>query len=160
MSSLAAIRIALEAKLATVTGPAYAWENTPFVPTTGNPFVQATLLPAQPENIEIGPGYTEQGIFQASGFWPKDSGAAAVTAWAELVRAAFPFGASLVSGGVTVIITGTPEIGPARPDADRVMVPVRIRWNCRIAPSLPSGGSLKFNLPVNSGLLALLLEDA
>jgi hypothetical protein len=132
MSSLAAIRTALETKLATVTGPDYAWENTPYVPTTGNPFVQVTLLPAQPANIEIGPGFTEQGLFQANGFWPKDSGAAAITAWAEQVRAAFQFRSSFVSGAVTVIITGTPEIGPARPDADRLMVPVKIRWQARL----------------------------
>jgi hypothetical protein len=102
------------------------------VPTTGNPFVQVTLLPAQPANIEIGPGFTEQGLFQANGFWPKDSGAAAITAWAEQVRAAFQFRSSFVSGAVTVIITGTPEIGPARPDADRLMVPVKIRWQARL----------------------------
>jgi Bacteriophage related domain of unknown function len=132
MSTLAAIRAALETKLATITGPEYAWENTPYVPTTGTPFVQVTLLPAQPANIEIGPGYTEQGLFQASGFWPKDSGAAAITAWAEQVRAAFPFRSSFVNAGVTVIITGTPEIGPARPDADRVMVPVKVNWQARI----------------------------
>jgi hypothetical protein len=132
MSALTAIRTAFEEQLATVVGPDYAWENTPYIPTTGQPFVQPFLLPATPANIEIGPGYTEQGIFQANGFWPKDAGAAAATAWAEQIRAAFPFRATLTSGGVTVHIINTTEIGPARPDGDRFMVPVKIRWNARM----------------------------
>jgi hypothetical protein len=132
VTALPSIRAALETQLATVTGPDYAWENTPYVPTTGTPYVQVTLLPATPLNPEIGPAYTEQGLFQASGFYPKDAGPAAITAWAEQVRAAFPFRASLASGGITVNIIATPEIGPARPDDDRFMVPVRVRWSARI----------------------------
>jgi len=133
MNSLPAIRAALEGRLATVTGPDYAWENTPYVPTTGNPFVQVTLLTAQPNNLEIGPAYLEQGIFQTNGFWPKDRGPAAITAWAEQVRAAFPFGSSFVNGGITTNIVATPEIAPGRPDGDRFMVPVRIRWRAWVS---------------------------
>jgi hypothetical protein len=133
MSVLPAIRIALEEQLAAATsGIQTASENTPFVPTTGTPFQQLFLLPATPANLEIGPAYVEQGIFQINGFWPKDRGPAAATAWAEQVRAAFPFGATLTSGGVTVHIINTTEIGPARPDGDRFMVPVKIRWDARI----------------------------
>jgi hypothetical protein len=118
VTALPSIRAALETQLATVTGPDYAWENTPYVPTTGTPYVQVTLLPATPLNPEIGPAYTEQGLFQASGFYPKDAGPAAITAWAEQVRAAFPFRASLASGGITVNIIATPEIGPDGPRPD------------------------------------------
>lgn len=132
MSSLPAIRAALETRLATVTGPDYAWENTPYVPVAGTPYVQVTLLPATPANYEIGPAYVEQGIFQANGFWPKDAGPAAVSAWAEQVRAAFPFAATLTSSGIVVNIINTTEIGPARPDDDRFMVPVKVRWSARI----------------------------
>lgn len=133
MSSLPAIRVALETQLGTVTPVIQsAPENTPFVPTTGTPFMQPFLLPATPANIEIGPGYTEQGIFQVNLFYPKDAGAAPAISQAEAIRAAFPFRTSLVNGGVTVNISGTPEIGPARPDGDRFMVPVKIRWLARI----------------------------
>ncbi len=133
MSVLPAIRIALEEQLATATpGVQTAFENTPFVPTTGVPFQQPFLLPATPANIEIGPGYVEQGIFQVSLYYPKDGGAAAAIALAEQIRAAFPFRATLTSGGVTVHIINTTEIGPARPDGDRFMVPVKIRWQARI----------------------------
>ena len=132
MSNLAAIRAALETQLATVSGPDYAWENVPYVPTVGTPWAQVTLLPAQPNNLEIGPAYVEQGIFQANGFFPIDAGAAAATAWAEQVRAAFPYRGSFVSGGVTVNIVNTTEIGPARSDESTFMVPVKIRWQARV----------------------------
>jgi len=137
--SLAAIRSALEGALNTITPAiATAWENMPYTPTTGVPFQQAFLLPAQPDNIEIGPGYVEQGILAVNLFYPKGVqgssylGAAPATARAALIRAKFPFGASFSSGGVTVNIIATPEIGPARPEDDRYMVPVRTRWRAHI----------------------------
>jgi hypothetical protein len=133
MSSLPAIRAALETQLATVS-PAIstAYENAEFTPVTGTPYQQVTLLPATPANVEMGPGYTEQGIFQANLFYPNGSGPADAIARAELIRAAFPYAASFVSGGVTVNIIATPEIGPARPEDDRFMVPVKIRFQARI----------------------------
>lgn len=132
--SLPAIRAALEGALNGVSGTiATAYENTPFVPATGTPFQQPFLLPAAPANLEIGPGYIEQGIFQVSLYWPKDAGAAAATTQAELIRAAFPFGKTLnISGGGVVNIVGTPEIGPATADGDRFMVPVKIKFQARI----------------------------
>ena len=131
--SLAAIRAALEQQLAAIA-PAMqtAYENAPFTPTAGVPYQAAYLLPATPDNAEMGPGFTDRGLFQVNLFYPKDAGPAAATARAELIRAAFPFAASLVSGGVTVNITATPEIGPARAEDDRFMVPVKVRWHARM----------------------------
>lgn len=134
MNSLSAVGEALETHLATVTpNIATAYENTAFVPTPGVPYQQAFLLPATPGNIEIGPGYSEQGIFQTNLFFPKDVGAGVAITQAELIRAAFPFGSSLVNAGITVNIVGTPEIAPARSDGDRYMVPVKIRWRAWVS---------------------------
>lgn len=132
--SLAAIRSALETAFAGIA-PAIsiAYENAPFSPVVGAPYAALYLLPAQPDNIEMGPGYTERGIFQASLFYPKDKGPADALARAALIRARYPFGASFVSGGVTVNIIATPEIGPARVEEDRYFVPVRVRWSARIS---------------------------
>jgi hypothetical protein len=80
----------------------------------------------------MGPAYTEQGIFQVNLFYPKDAGPGDAQARAELIRTKFPFAASLVNGGVTVNIINTTEIGPARPEDDRFMVPVKVRWSARI----------------------------
>lgn len=134
MTAIPAIRAALETQLATIS-PAIdtAYENTPYVPTTGTPYQQVTLLPATPANAEIGPAWTEQGIFQINLFYPKDAGPAAAQARAELIRAAFPFRASFTSGAITVNIINTTEIGAARPDDDTFMVPVKIRWQARVA---------------------------
>lgn len=130
--SLAAIRAALETALDGALSIALAWENVSFVPLTNVPFAQAFLLPAAPANVEIGPGYTEQGVLAVNLFYPKDEGPSAATATAEALRTAFPYAASFASGGVTVNIIATPEIAPARPEDDRFMVPVRIRWSARI----------------------------
>lgn len=133
MSSLPAVRVALEQRLATVTPAlATAFENVPFVPTA-SAYQQAFVLPATPGNLEIGPGYTEQGIFQVTLFFPKDVGAGPAVTQAELIRAAFPYGSSLVNAGITVNIVGTPEISPARPDGDRFMVPVKVRWRAWVS---------------------------
>lgn len=134
MNSLSAVGEALETQLATVTpNLATAYENVAYVPTAGIPYQQAFLLPATPGNIEIGPGYTEQGIFQISLYFPKDAGAGPAITQAELIRAAFPYGASIVNAGITVNIVGTPEVAPARPDGDRFMVPVKIRWRAWVS---------------------------
>jgi hypothetical protein len=132
--SLASIRSALETALNGITGSVpTAWENAAYSPVTGTAYQRATLLPAEPQNIEIGPGYTERGIFQVDLFYPKDTGAKAAIARASLIRSTFAFGTELTSGSVRVNINATPEIGAARADGDRFMVPVRIRWHSRIA---------------------------
>ena len=132
--SVAAIRAAFETALNGIAPAiATAWENVPFEPTPGVPYQAAYLLCAAPANLEIGPGYIEQGIFQVNLFYPKDAGSKDVTARAELIRATFPFGASLaMTGGGTVNIIATPEIGPARADGDRQMVPVKVKFQARI----------------------------
>jgi hypothetical protein len=132
--SLLAIRQALEGALNAIT-PALttAWENDELKPTAGQPYQQVTLMPAIPDNVEIGPGYIEQGIFQANLFYPLGKGTKDVLDRAALIRAAFPFGASFpLTGGGSVNIIATPEIGPARPEDDRFMVPVRTRWRAHI----------------------------
>jgi hypothetical protein len=134
MSSLPAIRDALEDRLATITPViTIAHENVSFVPTAGAPYMEPFLLPASPDNIEIGPGFADQGIFAVNLFFSKGTGPLAATAHAELIRAAFPFGASFVNSGVTTNIVRTPEIAPARPDGDRFMVPVKIRWRAWVS---------------------------
>jgi hypothetical protein len=132
--SLAAIRSALETALAEIDPAlATASENAPFTPVAGAPFQAVYLLPARPDNPEIGPGYTERGLFQINLYYPKDRGSKEALVRAALIRTKFPFAASFASGGVTVNITATPEVAPARIEDDRYMVPVKVRWQSRIA---------------------------
>lgn len=129
--SLAAIRAALETKLKATLSIPIAWENAPYTPVAEQPYASACVLLTEPENIEIGPGYTDKGIFQVSLFYPLDQGPAAALAAAEGIRAAFPFAASLTSGGSVVNIIATPEVSPARAEDDRYLVPVKVRFQAR-----------------------------
>lgn len=124
------VRIALEQQLASISPAiATAWENKTFTPPAPDvPYQQAFVMFAQPDNPEMGPTYVDQGLMQVSLFFPKDAGSAPAMARAELIRAAFPFAASLTANGTVVNIINTPEIAPARPDEDRFLVPVKIRF--------------------------------
>lgn len=140
--SLALVRRALETTLAAIS-PALptAWENVApentsgaeTAPAASTAYQAAFLLPAPPANPEIGPGYIEQGIFQVSLFYPLGNGSADATARAALIRAAFPFASTHAASGVTVLITQTPEVGPARIEDEQYFLPVRIRFQSHIA---------------------------
>jgi hypothetical protein len=107
------------------------YENAPYTPTAGVPYAACYLMMATPLNIEIGPGFTDQGIFQITLFYPINAGATAAQAHAQRIRDAFPFRASFVSGGTTVNIIATPEVAPARAVDDRFSVPVKVRFQAR-----------------------------
>lgn len=127
--SMVSIRAALEVRLAAmVPALATAWENDPYVPVNGTPYQRVYLLPAEPENEEFGRLKRDVGLMQITLAYPLSAGPAAAAARAELIRQQFYRGLSLSSGGVTVTIQRTPEIGPAFLEPDRYTVPVRIRW--------------------------------
>ena len=128
--SIAAVRIALEVKLAAMTPAlATAWENAPYFPIAGTPYQAAYLLPATPDNPTMGDTfYREQGIFQVSLFYPLQTGPAAAAARAELIRTAFKRGTSMTSGTVTVRIARTPDIGQGRVEGDRWHLPIKIQF--------------------------------
>lgn len=132
--SIPVIRSLLEAALAGAL-PAFplAYENVPFTTAQGTAYGEVYLLPAEPENIEIGRAHIQRGILQVNLFYPLGEGTGAATAKAETIRTAFPFAATFTSGAVNVLITRTTEIGQARPDNDFLMVPVRVRFEARIA---------------------------
>lgn len=132
--SLAAIRAALETRLAAIA-PALetSWENVDFKPSSINvPFQEVFLLPAEPDNTVFSSNYQEHGILQVTLDYPVSIGSKDVLARAQLIRNQFVRGTSYVSGGITVTIERTPEIGPAAPEDDRYRVPVRIRWYANV----------------------------
>lgn len=129
--SILAIRTALQTQLKATLSIDLVFENASYTPVAGTPYAAAYVLFAQPINIEIGPGYTDQGIFQVSLFYPQNAGPAAALAAAELIRTGFPVAASFVSGGTIVNIIATPEVAPARAEDDRFLVPVKVRFQAR-----------------------------
>lgn len=132
--SVSAIRAALETALNAIT-PALptAFENAPFTPIDGQAYQAVNLLSAEPSNPTLGDNFhRELGILQITLLYPPQTGPAAAMARAELIRATFYRGASFTSGGVTVIISGTPEIAPASVDGNRYAVPCKIRFFANI----------------------------
>lgn len=131
--SLAAVRSALETALATISPSiSTAYENVPFKPVVGTPYQAVFLLTAEPDNPEMGGLYTERGFLQVNLNYPLDTGPADAVARAALIRAKFPRAAAFVSAGITVTITKTPEVAPARIENDRYLVPIRIRFHAHI----------------------------
>jgi len=127
--TLVLVRSALEVALAAMSPAlATAYENAPFTPVVGTPYQRVFLLPAAPDNPEMGRKVMEQGILQVSLAYPLGAGPAAATARAELIRATFYRGASFTASGVTTTVERTPEIAPGRVEDDRYVVPVRIRF--------------------------------
>jgi hypothetical protein len=132
--SIVSVRAALETRLSTIAPPiATVKENESYTPSMGTPFQKVYLLPASPENPVFGPKfYREQGLLQVTLCYPLQEGPGAAAARGELIRAAFVRGLSLVSGGVTVTITSTPEIGASQTDGGWYALPVKIRWHSNI----------------------------
>lgn len=127
--SAAAVQQALRERLAGMTALSTAWENAKFKPVPGVPYQRVSILLAQPANEEMSSDYREQGFMQVDLCYPLDLGSLATTARADLIRTTFPRGASFSASGVTVTVSGTPEIRPGRAEEDRWIVPVRIPFH-------------------------------
>lgn len=129
-----AIQQALEAHLTAMTPAlATAYENVAFTPTVNVPYQRADTLPAAPDNSTQGSShYRELGIFQVSLYYPIGTASGNAKARAELIRAHFKRGTTLVKSGVRTIITHTPKVHPALVDGDRYVVPVSIRYQADI----------------------------
>lgn len=129
--SQALIRAALETALNGMS-PAVitSWENVAFTPPASTvPYQRVTLLFAEPADPVMGNAlHVEQGILQVSLCYPLQQGDAAVRARVGLIRDTFYRTLTLTSGGTSVIISRTPEAGNGSAEADRWVVPVRIRW--------------------------------
>lgn len=127
--SLVSIRAALEAALAAMTPAlATAWENAPYTPVVNTPYQRVYLLAADPLNPEMGTHTIERGYLQISLAYPLNTGPATAGARAELIRDTFYRGRSFTAGGVTVIVEKTPEVSPAIIEADRYVLPVKVRF--------------------------------
>lgn len=132
--SATSIRAALDARLKTLANsPSVAWENVSFEPVPGTAFLSVSLLPATTEAPTIlgvvGSDIAlEQGVYQVTVVAPVNQGPGGATRIAEAVRALFPRGLSLTSGGVTVRIGGHASIAPALSDSDWYSVPVSVPY--------------------------------
>jgi len=134
--TILAVRAALETALAAMSPAlALAYENMPYAPVPGTPFAYVNLLPARPFNPEFGGLQIEQGYMRVRLAYPLDTGPAAASTRAELIRTTFARGTSLAASGVIVTIPETPEIEPGRVEDDRYVIPVNVRFTAQIQRS-------------------------
>jgi hypothetical protein len=131
--SVVAVRAALETALNGMTALATVRENESYTPVSGTPYQQVHILFADPDNLEYGRRHRELGYMQVKLMYPLQAGTATIAARAELIRTTFYRGASFTSGGFTVIVEKTPEVGSGQVEGDRWAVPVRVRFFANVA---------------------------
>lgn len=131
--SVVSIRAALETALNGMS-PALSteWENVAFAPVAGTPYQIVNVLFAEPENVEYGARHREVGYMQVKLMYPLQTGTATAAARAQLLRTTFERGNTFTSGGVTVMISRTPEIQPGTTEGDRYAINVIIRFYANI----------------------------
>lgn len=133
--SIPTIRKTIEQKLAALS-PAVstAYENKPFTPVTGTPFQRVNLMPNTPDNTtQGGASYIERGIFQIMLCYPINTGPAAAEAQAQLTRAHFKRGTSMVEAGIAVVVTDTPRVASGMIDDNRFCIPISVPWQAQIS---------------------------
>ena len=125
---------AFEVKLAALS-PALstAFDNVDFTPVVGEPYQEAFLLPASPDNSSMGQKhYREVGLYQITLCYPKGTGAGAARARAELTKKHFKRGTTMENGGLKVIVIRTPTISPRFIDGDRYKLALSIYYQCDV----------------------------
>lgn len=127
---------ALETRLAAIAEPLPTqWENSDFSPVEGQPYQEAYVLYAAPENPTLGDDFWRQrGYLQVSLRFPANTGKAAVFERAGQIAAWFKRGLSLEADGITTVIERTPEVTNGTKDGDRFVVNVKARFYADIQP--------------------------
>jgi hypothetical protein len=129
-----AIRAALEVRLAAQL-PAIdtAYENATYSPSAATPYQRVELMRAQPENPTYDAFKRKKGVLQVTLMYPQAAGPGAAEARADALGLWFPRGLTLTSGGIVVVIDGTPYVMAGFQDGDRWSVPVRIPYFSNIS---------------------------
>lgn len=131
--SVVKVRAALETALSGMSPTlSTAYENVAFTPVAGTAYQQVHFLFAKPVNREYGTRHQEFGYMQVALMYPLQIGTSTIAARAELIRTTFQRGNTFVSGGVTTMITETPEVGGGGVEGDRYVVRVKIPFQSNI----------------------------
>ena len=125
------IRAALETALSGITNiPAIRFQNTPYSPTTGTPFLSCNLFPTSRRPAEVGsnPFNRYQGLFSISVHTPENKGPKENQDICNLILGAFPAGThSLSFGGQLVRIEYTEQLGSFN-DPPWFITPLNVGW--------------------------------
>ena len=124
------IRSILEVQLANISNvPQIAYENVPYVPTTGTSYIKVDYLPTsrRPAVRGLNPQQRCDGIFAINCYAPEGNGPSAAETIAENVMTAFEATSSFTTNNVTVSIDYA-EADQALVDSPWFLVPVNIGW--------------------------------
>jgi hypothetical protein len=124
-----AIHGIINAYLNLVQATNVAYENAEYEPESGTGYLRETLLPAEPEQAELGTDGRNRltGIYQISVFEEVGKGSGDAETKAETLIAAFKRGTTLTANGLTVRIDKAWR-SPAIQEKDWYHVPVSVRW--------------------------------
>lgn len=116
----------LVAKMLEIT-PALStvYQNMSFTPVSQVPYQRIDILFAKPSNSYVHRSFNQSGFMQVTLFYPEMVGAKDARTRAELIRSKFKSGSNF-SG---VHITNTPEIGAARNEDGRFVLPVFVEFS-------------------------------
>ena len=124
------IRSILEVQLVNISNvPQIAYENVPYVPTTGTSYIKVDYLPTsrRPAVRGLNPQQRYDGIFAINCYAPEGNGPSAAETIAENVMNAFEATSSFTTNNVTVSIDYA-EADQALVDSPWFLVPVNIGW--------------------------------
>lgn len=109
-----------------------AWENTPFTPTPGTPYLMAFLLPAQTVAAALGSDALNRhrGVFQVNVVYPVDNSWGTCAAMADDVRKHFKRGTTLSNG--TIVIESSYTSSGMR-DGGRYVIPVSVNYRADLS---------------------------
>lgn len=127
-----AMRSAFVTKLQDFVGlPSVAWENVPFTPTTGQPYIAPALLPGEPFQCEIGTSGANRhtGIYQISIYYPAGLGVLGFNTLRDGLCDHFKRGTVLTYGGTSVTIQKAFP-GPVLQETDWQHAPITIQFRC------------------------------
>jgi hypothetical protein len=124
------IRAAFTTKLLTLPSlPSVAWENTPFTPVIGTPYLRPFLLPGEPVQAELGVSGQNRhvGIYQVSIYAPVGGGVGVINDLVDALCDHFKRGTVLTYSPITLTVEKSFS-GPTIQETDWQHVPISIRY--------------------------------
>jgi hypothetical protein len=131
------IRSAFVTKLQTFSPlPSVAWENMPFTPVIGTPYIRPFLLTGEPFQAEIGTAGANRhtGLYQISLYYPAGKGVLALGTLRDALIDHFKRGTTLTYSSLTIIIQKAYSGPIMQQETDWIHQPITIQYQL-LAPN-------------------------
>lgn len=115
--------------VATAQGVRAAHMNVDFSPNpTEAWYIDARIFPNVPKGEGLDDTVMDQGLLALGAVFPRGVGSITALSAGEALKAAFPKGLELFSGGFKVKVVKAPYIGSPLSEDSRYVVPVTVEW--------------------------------